>query len=99
MEILICPAKECRSELDLEVYKAHEVKLEESQVEEIDEALLTCPKCSRWYPVIDGIACMLPDDQRQTGRQHIEEVKFLERWRERIDSAILENGIPFGLPK
>ena len=72
-------------------------ELEEGNVEEIDEALITCPKCTRWYPVIEGIACMLPDDLRMTGKQHIEEVKFLERWKERIDSAILENGTPFGL--
>ncbi|MDF1537629.1 MAG: Trm112 family protein [Candidatus Thorarchaeota archaeon] len=97
MEILICPAKECRSELNLEVYKSHEIELEDNQVEEIDEALLTCPKCTRWYPVIEGIACMLPDNLRMTGKQHIEEVKFLERWKERIDSPILENGTPFGL--
>ncbi len=97
MEILICPAKECRNELNLEVYKSHEIELEDNQVEEIDEALLTCPKCGRWYPVIEGIACMLPDDLRMTGKQHIEEAKFLERWKERIDSPILENGTPFGL--
>lgn len=97
MEILICPAKECKSELNLEVYKSHEIELEDNQVEEIDEALLTCPKCTRWYPVIEGIACMLPDNLRMTGKQHIEEVKFLEKWKERIDAPILENGTPFGL--
>ena len=97
MEILVCPTNDCRSELNLMVYKAHDIELEDNQIEEIDEALLTCPKCTRWYPVIEGIACMLPDDLRMTGKQHIEEVKFLERWKEQIDSLILENGIPFGL--
>ena len=97
MDILICPVQDCRNELQLDVYKAHEIELEEGKVEEIDEALITCPKCTRWYPVIEGIACMLPDDLRMTGKQHIEEVKFLERWKVQIDPAILESGTPFGL--
>ncbi|MCK5240687.1 MAG: hypothetical protein KAR33_14115 [Candidatus Thorarchaeota archaeon] len=97
MDILACSAKDCRNELNLKVFEAHQVELENEQVEEIDEALLTCPNCGRWYPVIDGIACMLPDDLRMTGKQRIEESKFLERWKEQIDSTILENGTPFGL--
>ena len=97
MDILACSAKDCRNELDLKVFEAHQVGLENEQVEEIDEALLTCPKCGRWYPVIDGIACMLPDDLRMTGKQRIEESKFLERWKDKINPTILENGTPFGL--
>ena len=97
MEILACPAKDCRSELNLEVYKSHKIESEGKEVEEIDEALITCPKCNRWYPVIDGIACMLPDDLRISGKQRKEESAFLDRWKERVPSEILTNGIPFGL--
>ncbi len=97
MDMLVCSSSECRNELNLKIFEAHQVELDDEQVEEIDEALLTCPKCGRWYPVIDGIACMLPDNLRMTGKQHIEETKFLERWKEKIDSSILKNGIPFGL--
>ncbi|MFW9954786.1 MAG: Trm112 family protein [Candidatus Thorarchaeota archaeon] len=97
MEILICPMKDCKSELNLEIYEAHQMELEEEQIEEIDEGLLTCPKCGRWYPVISGIACLLPDDLRISGKQHAEETKFLEKWKEKISSKILQNGIPFGL--
>ena len=96
MDILACPISECRSELTLVVYKSHNVEGEED-VEEIDEALIKCPKCGRWYPVIDGIACMLPDDLRLEGKQHIEETAFLERWKENIPTDILKNGLPFGL--
>jgi uncharacterized protein YbaR (Trm112 family) len=97
MDILACPVSDCRSELNLEVFKSHMLESEEEKVEEIDEALIRCPKCGRWYPVIDGIACMLPDDLRMDGKQRIEETAFLERWKERIPTDILKSGIPFGL--
>jgi uncharacterized protein YbaR (Trm112 family) len=97
MDILACPVSDCRSELQLEVYTSHDVTADGEDIEEIDEALITCPKCGRWYPVIDGITCMLPDDLRMDGKQRIEETAFLERWKERISSEIIENGIPFGL--
>lgn len=97
MDILACPVSDCRSELNLEVYKSHMLETEEGEVEEIDEALIRCPKCDRWYPVIDGIACMLPDDLRMDGKQRIEETAFLERWKENIPTDILKSGIPFGL--
>lgn len=97
MEILACSAQDCRSGLDLEIFDAHEVESEAEPVMEIDEALITCPKCGRWYPVIEGIACMLPDHLRVTGKQRIEETRFLERWKEKLSPAILEEGKPFGL--
>ena len=96
MEILVCPLEDCRSSLHLEVYESHQIETDDEEVEEIDEALLTCPKCNRWYPVIEGIACMLPDDLRLKGKQHIEEAKFLKKWKERVGTEILQNGIPFG---
>lgn len=97
MEILACSAQDCRSNLNLEVFDSHRVRTENEDMEEIDEALITCPKCGRWYPVIDGIACMLPDNLRMTGKQRIEETKFLERWKEKLSSSIIEDGKPFGL--
>ncbi|TXT56586.1 MAG: hypothetical protein BAJATHORv1_20176 [Candidatus Thorarchaeota archaeon] len=97
MDILACPAENCRNKLEIDVYTQHEIKIDDESVTEIDEALLTCPKCDRWYPVIDGIVCMLPDTQRMEGKQRIEETKFLRRWKDNIPSRILENGTPFGL--
>ena len=98
MDLLACPAKDCRSSLNLEVFSSHMIKSEEEEVEEIDEALITCPQCNRWYPVIDGIACMLPDDNRKGDEvQKKYETAFLERWKTRISANILKEGIPFGL--
>ena len=97
MDILACPVKDCRSSLELDVFDAHMLDGDNEKNEEIDAGLITCPKCNRWYPVIDGISCLLPDDLRMKGKQHIEETKFLKRWKAHIDSKILQNGIPFGL--
>ena len=97
MDILACPVSDCRSELQLEIYRTHTLGTNREDVEEIDEALLRCKKCGRWYPVIDGIACMLPDELRMDGKQHIEETAFLERWKEKVPTDILKNGLPFGL--
>ncbi len=74
------------------------IESDDEEIEEIDEALITCPKCNRWYPVIDGIACMLPDDNRLNDEiQNKYEKAFLEKWKERISTDILKDGIPFGL--
>jgi len=97
MDLLVCPVKDCRSPLSIEVYEEHEEEIEGEEVREIHEALITCTKCRRWYPVIDTIPCMLPDSMRMDGKQRREENKFLQRWREKISSEILENGVPFGL--
>ena len=97
MDILACPVSDCRSELELEVFASHNLEADGEDIEEIDEALITCPKCGRWYPVIDGIACMLPDNLRMDGKQRIEETAFLEKWKERIAQDIIEKGIPFSL--
>ena len=97
MDILACPVSDCRSELELEVFASHNLEADGEDIEEIDEALITCPKCGRWYPVIDGIACMLPENLRMDGKQRIEETAFLEKWKERIAQDIIEKGIPFSL--
>ena len=98
MDILACPAKECRNELELVVYQSRQIKSDDEEVEEIEEALITCPKCHRWYPVIDGIACMLPDENRLNDEvQKKYETAFLERWKSKIPSDILKKGKPFGL--
>ena len=96
-DILACPASDCKSKINLDVYKSHMLESEDEEIEEIDEGLLRCEKCGRWYPVIDGIACMLPDDLRMDGKQRIEETAFLKRWSEKVPTDILKNGLPFGL--
>jgi len=63
---------------------------------EVKEALLYCPNCNRWYPVgnqVEGIPEMLPDELRN---KHVD-LKFFEKWKEKIPQNILKEGKPFTL--
>ncbi len=92
LDVIVCPDPECRSKLNIEVFVEHEI----DGVKEIDEALLTCPSCGRWYPIINGIVCLLPDEDRMEPSQYQREMRFLKRWKEKIPASILEHGKPFG---
>ena len=85
MDILACPIDKFYP-LELEVFE------EES---EIRSGIITCPKCSRWYPIIDEIPHMLPDDLRE----QTEDVPFLEKWKEKISPKVLLEGRPFNLKR
>lgn len=62
---------------------------------EIEEGVLFCSKCNRWYPIIDTIPQMLPDKYRHKN----EEIKFLKNWQpilEKIDFFI-NKLVPFNI--
>ena len=60
--------------------------------EDIREALLTCPSCKRYYPVIYGIPIMTPDDYREPTLEE----PLLHKWGV-LD--VKENREPFLLEK
>ncbi len=83
LDILACPM--CKHHpLDLLVFR---------EGEEIEEGILFCPSCYRWYPIIEAIPHMLPDDLREEG----EEIEFLRKYRELIPPHILQRGKPFNI--
>lgn len=59
----------------------------------INEAVLYCSKCKRWYPVKNGIVYMLRDNKRRPGSDK----EFLKKWREKIPREILLEGKPYNL--
>ena len=85
MDILACPIDKFYP-LQLQVFEENV---------EINSGIITCPKCNRWYPIIDEIPHMLPDDLREQK----EDLPFLERWRDKIPETILKDGKPFNLVK
>jgi uncharacterized protein YbaR (Trm112 family) len=85
MEILACPIDK-HYPLKLHVFE---------EKEEIVEGLIICPKCNRWFPIIDEIPHMLPDELREAK----EDLAFLEKWRSRVPKKVLEEGKPFNLGK
>jgi uncharacterized protein YbaR (Trm112 family) len=83
MEILACPIDKFYP-LELQVF---------DEKEEINAGIITCPKCNRWYPIIDEIPHMLPDDLREES----EDLSFLEKWKAMIPEKTVQEGMPFNL--
>lgn len=83
MDILACPIDKYYP-LDLHVF---------AEKEEVSEGLIVCGKCGRWYPIIDEIPHMLPDELRDKR----EDLGFLEKWRSQAPSQVVNGGRPFNL--
>ena len=84
MDILACPI--CKNE-ELKL-----IIIEEDQ-EEVETGLITCNKCSRYYPIKKTIPIMLPDDLRDKE----EDKQFLLSYKNQIPEEILKNGKPVSL--
>lgn len=61
--------------------------------EEVEEGLLECPACNRYFPIIGGIPVMTPDDFRDASMEAL----FLERWRSHLGERY-GKGSGFTLP-
>jgi uncharacterized protein YbaR (Trm112 family) len=83
MEILACPI--CKHHpLELKIFV---------EGEEIEEGILTCPECNRWYPIIETIPHMLPDELREER----EDRDFLAKWKKEVPEGVLSSGKPYNL--
>ncbi|MEM1521807.1 MAG: Trm112 family protein [Thermofilaceae archaeon] len=60
---------------------------------EIAEGVLRCSVCSRWYPIIDEIPILLPDEMRD---KH-DDLEFLAKYKDRLPREIVEGGKPWSL--
>ena len=59
----------------------------------IIEGILYCRKCLRFYPIIDEIPIMLPDELREKEK----DLEFLNKWKDNITQKILKNANPWHL--
>jgi len=81
MDILACPI--CKHyPLELHVF---------DEKEEIVEGLITCSSCKRWYPIIDEIPYMLPDELRD-GK---DDLPFMKKWKNNFPETVLTEGKPY----
>lgn len=65
-------------------------------LQEVEEGLLYCPECGRWYPIGCSLASvpeMLPDDLREKDK----ELDWLKKWGEKIPDSFLKEGKPYNL--
>ena len=84
MEILACP-----------IDKSHPLELfgikEKDNV--VSEGVLFCTKCSRFYPIIEDIPIMLPDELRNKKQ----EMEFLKNNKDNLPKKIISNANPWHL--
>lgn len=66
-EKLCCPIDKQDLEIDI---------INEGEDGEILEALMSCPECSRYFPVIYGIPILIPDEYRDESM----EKPLLKKW-------------------
>ena len=74
------------------VNQESEIKVNEKVIVIID-GILYCKKCSRFYPIIDEIPIMLPDELREKEK----DLQFLKKWKNCIPEDILKNSNPWHL--
>lgn len=84
LDILACPIDKH--------YPLQLIELE-SKDDKIVQGVLLCDQCRRFYPIIDEIPVMLPDELRNKR----EDLDFLGRWREKLPKQVVEESLPYGL--
>jgi uncharacterized protein len=58
----------------------------------VDGALL-CSSCGRYYPIVEEIPVMLPDNLRNRK----EDLGFLEKWSGKLPEKVVHGGKPWSL--
>ena len=82
LKILVCPIDK--------TYPLKLIELEDN-LDNIIEGIIYCNKCKRYYPIIEEIPIMLPDKLRNEKL----EIKFLNKWKNKLSENILYHSNPF----
>ena len=61
----------------------------------ISEGVLYCTTCSRFYPIIEEIPIMLPDELRDKKQ----EMSFLKKYKDKLPEKIISEANPWHLVK
>ncbi|MBI4258088.1 MAG: Trm112 family protein [Thaumarchaeota archaeon] len=86
LDILACP---------IDKHYPLELHTCEAAGENIVEGALFCPRCERFYPIVEEIPIMLPDELRSQK----EDLDFLNRWAKKLPEKIVHNSKPFQLAR
>ncbi|AJZ76299.1 Trm112 family protein [Candidatus Nitrosotenuis cloacae] len=84
MDMLVCPIDK---QFPLELYET------QSKQEVVLEGALFCSKCSRFYPIIEEIPIMLPDELRDKKQ----DIAFLEKNNKTLPQKIIKDANPWHL--
>jgi len=81
---------------DVDEVKPSDEDCRECFSKEIVEGVLLCDGCGRWYPIIDEIPYMMPDEIRLSYLDVKEqELMFMRRWLDLLPKEVVEEGKPF----
>lgn len=96
LDILACPIDKHYPlelfEINIKKDKDNNNKHNDSNII-ISEGVLFCTKCSRFYPIIDEIPIMLPDELREKQT----DIDFLQQWNDKIPEKVIKHGNPWHL--
>ena len=84
IDILACPMDK---HSPLEIYEC------KAKDEVVEEGTLFCSDCSRFYPIIDEIPIMLPDELRDKEQ----DIEFLKKNKEDLPEKIIKKACPWHL--
>ncbi len=84
LDILACPIDK-RAPLGLLEFTSNE--------DVVVDGVLLCPECGRYYPIVEEIPVMLPDNLRNKK----EDLAFLEKWSSNLPPNIVRGGKPWSL--
>lgn len=84
MEMLACPIDK---HFPLEIFES------DSRKETVLEGAIYCTKCSRFYPIIEEIPIMLPDELRDKNQ----DIEFLKRNQSTLPEKITKQASPWHL--
>ncbi len=84
MDMFVCPMDK---QFPLELYET------QSKQEIVLEGALFCSKCSRFYPIIEEIPIMLPDELRDKKQ----DITFLEKNSKTLPQKIIKDANPWHL--
>jgi uncharacterized protein len=93
LDLLACPIDK---HYPLELYEINTREDDYSGQEKtkvIIDGVLFCSKCFRFYPVVEEIPVLLPDELRE--RQN--DIGFLQKWRDKLPAKIIDQGNPWHL--
>lgn len=84
LDILACP-----------IDKNHPLELSEinSKKQIVAEGVLFCSQCSRFFPIIEEIPIMLPDELRDKKQ----EMDFLNKFKDQLPEKIITKANPWHL--